>query len=183
MKKLITIITLIAFTSGCASLMPSVRKAELDAEAKAEEADKARAHAERMSKLELAKALVSKGKDVPDSAVFREINATSKETNKYDASIARSKAVANTVSAVVWPLAMVAGIRSIFGAIAGIGRTEIKADGQSSVNVGRDGSFNEGTGGDIRVGSPNTTTTNTATQTESTTSNSNEQSNSSGDNN
>ena len=180
MKKIVTIVTLCAFLfSGCASFMPEIQKQKLTNDAAASK----QAHDERMARLAVAQELAKKP-TTPDSAVFAQIGKTDKVTNEHDASIARSQAVASTVGAVIWPLAMVAGLKSIFGALAGLGRNEINAT-NSDVVVGRDGSNNQGTGGDIRVGSPNSTstTTDTRTDTRTDTSSSNSQSNSSGDNN
>ena len=137
-----------------------------------------------ISEMNMLNAASAKKPTTPDSAVFAQIGKTDKVTNEHDASIARSQAVASTIGAVVWPLAMVAGLKSIFGALAGLGRNEINAT-NSDVVVGRDGSNNQGTGGDIRVGSPNSTstTTDTRTDTRTDTNSTNSQSNSSGDNN
>ena len=178
MKKIVTTVTLCAFLfSGCASFMPEIQKQKLANDAAASK----QAHDERMARLAVAQELAKKP-TTPDSAVFAQIRKTDKVTNAHDASIARSQAVASTVGAVVWPLAMVAGLNHLWCA-CWLGR--MRSTTNSDVVVGRDGSNNQGTGGDIRVGSSNSTstTTDTRTDTRTDTSSSNSQSNSSGDNN
>ena len=182
MKKIVTIVTLCAFLfSGCASWMPEIQKKKLDNEAAAAE----RRDAIKMKKLDIADKVVNQAKvggQIPDSAVFREIMKEDKVTNENDVSVALIQETGSTLRFMTWPALIATRIGAVLSGLGSGTKADINAE-NSEINFGRDGSFNQGTGGDIRIQSPNVNKTDTRTDTKTDTDNSNPQSNSGGGDN